>query len=117
MNRSSCDIVYVIAGGGGGAQICLSLYSNQSAEWSEESDGERKVGGRLAIQCVLCCFTIVRARRVAVLSKFIAIYYEEIRSKVCFEGFASYLVVRARFYFKTPKHPVDPPQGIRLRGA
>ena len=33
---------YVIAGGGGGAQICLSLYSNQSAEWSEESDGERK---------------------------------------------------------------------------
>ena len=105
---------YVIAGGGGGAQICLSLYSNQSAEWSEESDGERKVGGRLAIQCVLCCFTIVRARGVVVLSKFIALYDDEIKAKVCFEGL---LLCELLYTLKTPKHPVDPPQRHCLRGA
>ena len=47
---------YVIAGGGvgvGGAQICLSLYSNQSAEWSEESDEKLEGVWRSNAFCVV----------------------------------------------------------------
>ena len=114
MNRSSCDIVYVIAGGGGGgADMPIAV---QQPKCRVERR-ERKVGGRLAIQCVLYCFTIVRARRVAVLSKFIAIYYEEIKSKVCFEGFASYLVCELVFTLKHQNTQSILLKGIRLRGA
>ena len=63
-------VIYVIAGEGEG---CLSLHSNQSAEWSKVDGESEAVGGRLAIQCVLFCFTTIRARTLAVLSKFIAV--------------------------------------------
>ena len=42
-----------------------------------------------------------------VLSKFIALYDDEIKAKVCFEGL---LLCELLYILKTPKHPVDPPQ-------